>query len=67
MIVGTANETKSEPGLDVEADYRVDQSDPGDLNQVITWFAPALEPPGDVIGQRQAPLDDLVPLALEFR
>ena len=66
MIVGTANDTKSDPGLDVEPDHRVDQTDARHLNQVVSWFAPALEPAGDVIGQRQATLDDLVPLTLKF-
>ncbi|CFR99778.1 Uncharacterised protein [Mycobacterium tuberculosis] len=55
------------PGLHVEANRGVDQPDPRDLNKVVTRFAATLEPPRDVIGQRQAPLNDLVPVPLEFR
>ena len=58
------NEIRS--GVDVKAHHRVDQSDPGYLNQVVARFAPALEPASDVIGQGQAPLHDLFPLPLEF-
>jgi hypothetical protein len=37
------------------------------LHEVVTWFATALESAGDMIGQRQAALDDLVPMTLEIR
>ena len=53
-------------GFDVEADDGVDQSDARDLNQVVARFTAALEPPGDVIGQRQAPLHNLVAMAREL-
>ena len=54
-------------GFDVEADDGVDQADAGDLNQVVARFAATLETAGDVIGQRQAARDDLVPVTLELR
>lgn len=54
-------------GLDVEAHHRIDQPDPGDLDEVVARFAAALESPGDVVGQRQAPLDNLVAVALQLR
>ena len=53
--------------LEVEAGDGVDQSDPSHLNQVVARFAASLETTGDVICQRQAALDDLVPMTLEFR
>lgn len=53
-------------GVDVEAHHRVDQPDAGHLDEVVARFAAALEAARDVVGQRQAALDDLVPLALNF-
>ena len=54
-------------GVDVEPDDRVHQADPGDLDQIVAGLAAAVEAAGDVIGQRQASLDDAVALALELR
>ena len=50
-------------GVDVEPDHGVDQTHPGDLDQVVARLAAAVEAAGDVVGQRQAALDDAVALA----
>ena len=39
-------------GVDVEPDHRVDQAHPRHLDKIVARLAPALEPPGDVVGQR---------------
>jgi len=54
-------------GLKVEPRDGVDESDASHLNQVVAGFTTALEPAGDVVGQRQTPFDDLVPMTLEVR
>ncbi len=53
-------------GVDVETDHRIDQTHPRDLDQVVARLAAPVETPGDVIGQRQAALDDAVPLPLKI-
>lgn len=65
-MVGTAKETKSDPVFTSKRTAAL-TSPTRDLNKVVTRFAATLEPPRDVIGQRQAPLNDLVPVPLEFR
>ena len=52
--------------VDVEPDHGIDQAHPSDLHQVVARFAATVESAGDVIGQRQASLDDAVPLPLNF-
>ena len=54
-------------GLNVKPRDGVDQSDASHLNQVVAGLTAALEAAGDVVGQRQTPLDDFVPMALEVR
>ena len=54
-------------GFDVEPGHRVDQADAGYLHQIVARFAAAFETAGDVVGQRQAALDDLVSVTLEVR
>ena len=41
--------------------------DAGHLHQVVAGLTAPVEPAGDVVGQRQAPLDDPVALTLELR
>ncbi len=67
MIVGTANDTKSEPAFDVEPDHRIHQAHARDLDQVVAGFPAPVETAGDVVGQRQAALDDAVALPLKGR
>ena len=55
-MVGTAKETKSETGLDVESGHGVDQTDACDLDEVVARFAATFEPSGDMVGQWQAAL-----------
>jgi len=52
--------------VDVEPDHGIDQTDPGDLNEVVARLAASVETARDVVGQRQASLDDAVTLAAEL-
>jgi hypothetical protein len=54
-------------GFDVEPDHGIDQTDAGYLDEVVARLATTIESTGDVVGQRQAPLDNPVTLALELR
>ena len=67
MMVGTANDTKSDPALTSNRITALTRPDAGHLHQIVAGFAAPVEPAGDVVGQRQAPLDDAVTLALELR
>jgi hypothetical protein len=53
--------------VDIEPNHRVHQSNSGHLHQVVARLATPVESAGDVIGQRQASLDDPVALTLELR
>jgi len=65
MIVGTANETKSEPASTLNH-HGIDQTAAGDLNEVVARLAAAVETARNVVGKRQASLDDAVPLTAEL-
>ena len=58
--------TRNRNRFRVEADHRR-MTDPRHLNQVVAGLTAPVEPAGDVIGQRQASLDDPVPMPLELR
>ena len=49
--------------VDVEPIDGIDQTQTRNLNKVIKAFAPVAGPARDVIGQRQAPLNDGLALA----
>ena len=53
-------------GVDVEPDHGVHQADAGDLHEVVARLTAAVEATRDVVGQRQAALDDAVTLTLNF-
>ena len=55
------------PGVDIEPDHRIHQAHPRDLDQVVAGFSTPVEAAGDVVGQREAALDDPVPLPLKRR
>ena len=67
MMVGTANDTKSDPALTSNRITAFTRPDARDLDEVVAGFTTPVEPAGDVVGQREAALDDPVPLALERR
>ena len=46
--------------LDVEAVDRLDQADGADLDEVVERLAPAGEPPGEVLDERQVEADQLL-------
>ena len=67
MMVGTANDTKSEPALTSNRITALTRADARHLDQVVAGLAAPVEPAGDVVGQRQAAFDDAVALPLELR
>jgi hypothetical protein len=52
--------------VDVDPIDRVEQADPGGLDQVVKWFAAATVSARNVMGQGQGALDDRFALTPEF-
>ena len=59
-IVGTANDENAIPRLKIEAVDRLDQAEAGHLKQVIEGLAGAVVATGELAGQRQETLHQLV-------
>ncbi len=66
MMVGTANDTKSEPASTSNRMTAFTRPTRATCTRSSRGLTAAVEAPGDVVGQRQASLHDGVALALEL-
>ena len=63
MMVGTANAMNSAPLSTLYRFTAFIKPDPSDLDEVLEWLTAVPETASDVVGQREAALDDRIALS----